>query len=637
MHIAPPNSQKSSFKIATSGYNAQKSSFEIATFGCNAQKSSFEIATSGYNAQKSSFEIATSGYNAQKSSFEIATSGYNAQKSSFEIATFGYNAQKSSFEIATFGYNSHKSSFEITTSGYNSQKSSFEIATSGYNAQKSPFEKATSKYNSQKSSFEIATSRCNAQKSSFKIATSRYNAPKSSFEIATSGYNAQKSSFEIATSGYNAQKSSFEIATSGYDAQKSSFEIATSRYNSKKSSFEIATFGYNSQKSSFEIATSSLRSGKHRSSRKRKRKFGGPHTQPKKKQQQQQQQHSTSDLKGVKVRATVEPLLSTPLNNSSIADPPPPPSQDRVHTGKSAEGEGCGDEKEKHGNANNVETAEQTTENGYAYISLQDEQKKESEVDPKLSELKGTISIEEVDAGKFSIHFPYTRTSELDVPTDELSKGELAEPVQSNRFTGAKKRKSGFVRRFKQDSAPCEPAEALNAIGRSTIESYDKVEPLGSEDADSMGDYATDKNKLDDSINPFSIMKIIKPIGYMASLSNDVQDVSVTFVAMRWLDVDAALEASRSSQRSRRNTLRSKNKSSTSKDKGKSIAIVEDDDETQPLEEPLETLWEDLDESELEEVFVEEDEDFDGDYAVGDGLAGPLLLDTDADFTPIED
>ncbi|KAF8388499.1 hypothetical protein HHK36_027172 [Tetracentron sinense] len=68
---------------------------------------------------------------------------------------------------------------------------------------------------------------------------------------------------------------------------------------------------------------------------------------------------------------------------------------------------------------------------------------------------------------------------------------------------------------------------------------------------------------------------------------------------LRWLDVDAALDASGGSQRPRRNTSRSQSKSSTSK--GKSIAIVRDDDETQPPEEPLETLWEDFGELESEE------------------------------------
>ncbi|KAF8404254.1 hypothetical protein HHK36_009136 [Tetracentron sinense] len=86
---------------------------------------------------------------------------------------------------------------------------------------------------------------------------------------------------------------------------------------------------------------------------------------------------------------------------------------------------------------------------------------------------------------------------------------------------------------------------------------------------------------------------------------------------LRWLDVDAALEASLGSQRPKRNTSRSQNKNSISKGKDKSIAIMKDDDETQPPEEPHETLWEDFDESEFEEEdFVEEDdEDFDGDYA----------------------
>ncbi|KAF8404433.1 hypothetical protein HHK36_009318 [Tetracentron sinense] len=102
-----------------------------------------------------------------------------------------------------------------------------------------------------------------------------------------------------------------------------------------------------------------------------------------------------------------------------------------------------------------------------------------------------------------------------------------------------------------------------------------------------------------------ALLPVVSVIGALLSM----------FIQKREIGLNKrALDASGGSQRPRRNTSRSQSKSSTSK--GKSIAIVRDDDETQPPEEPLETLWEDF---------------------VGDGLAGPLLLDTDVDFTPMED
>eukprot|EP00262_Sarcandra_glabra_P007603 TRINITY_DN20492_c0_g1_i1.p1 TRINITY_DN20492_c0_g1~~TRINITY_DN20492_c0_g1_i1.p1 ORF type:complete len:322 (-),score=67.93 TRINITY_DN20492_c0_g1_i1:264-1229(-) len=111
------------------------------------------------------------------------------------------------------------------------------------------------------------------------------------------------------------------------------------------------------------------------------------------------------------------------------------------------------------------------------------------------------------DDDNTSILFPVIRTSE----EDSLSKPHLPSPSPSSRFTGAKKRKSGFVRRFKQDKD-----EAMI------------------DDLESTGD---DKNtKLDNSSTPnppHSIVRIIKPVSYSTSMANNVQDVSVTFAALR--------------------------------------------------------------------------------------------------------
>ncbi|OVA15762.1 Chromo domain/shadow [Macleaya cordata] len=269
-----------------------------------------------------------------------------------------------------------------------------------------------------------------------------------------------------------------------------------------------------------------------RGSRKRKRKSGAIHTQTKKKQQR-----STSNLSGSKVGRSSGALSSASVDNSSPLSAPPP---DRVHTSKSVNSKDHGNNEEaKNENGNNVERITQQTENGSSNICLRNEQNKEEivfEVDPKLSELKGITSTDNLNSGngKVSINFSDTRNSDKDGLTDGLPISEFGEPVPSNRFTGAKKRKSGCVRRFKQESASLEQDEGQNGIPRRTMEFGDKFEMVRVEDGEvPLGDDARDKNKLHDSMNPPSITKIIKPIGYSASISNNVQDVCVTFVAMR--------------------------------------------------------------------------------------------------------
>ncbi|XP_010251505.1 PREDICTED: chromo domain-containing protein LHP1-like isoform X2 [Nelumbo nucifera] len=263
-----------------------------------------------------------------------------------------------------------------------------------------------------------------------------------------------------------------------------------------------------------------------RSSRKRKRKYGGPHTQPKRKQR-------VGVLPGLKFSGEPPPLPSDPLNKSNLGSPTPP-AADGTEAGETSQGKHSRDEGKKQGDAMNVAGTERPTNNGSANISIEPKLNKEvNEADPKLSELKGTMPPDEANARKLSISFSDTKNTEEDDLMNGISKVESVEPAQSSRFTGAKKRKSGSVRRFKQDSASGEPDDAQNPMARSTLESRDRVEPPGMDDAESMGDDVGNKNKLDDSTNPYSITKIIKPIGYSASILNDTQDVLVTFLAMR--------------------------------------------------------------------------------------------------------
>ncbi|PKU73067.1 probable chromo domain-containing protein LHP1 [Dendrobium catenatum] len=105
---------------------------------------------------------------------------------------------------------------------------------------------------------------------------------------------------------------------------------------------------------------------------------------------------------------------------------------------------------------------------------------------------------------------------------DGSSKVEFCHPV------GSKKRKSGSVRRFKQDLVQDNQDEVHNVVIG--------VEKLGNEDADSNEneeEIGNKAKKLDDSTNPHTITKILKPVRFHASVTDNVQHVSILFKALR--------------------------------------------------------------------------------------------------------
>lgn len=161
------------------------------------------------------------------------------------------------------------------------------------------------------------------------------------------------------------------------------------------------------------------------------------------------------------------------------------------------------------------------------------ERKNENEYDPKLSELKGATFTNDVD--KLAIHFQEPKASGGNNTIDGQSKVECTGPIQGNRSTGAKRRKSGSVKRFKQEPHLCVQTVAENATSRTSTGSAGKVEQLRVENVDVAGECSIQKKKLDESRNSSRITRIIKPIGYSASVSNNIQDVSVTFMASRFV------------------------------------------------------------------------------------------------------
>ncbi|KAA8520325.1 hypothetical protein F0562_014581 [Nyssa sinensis] len=255
----------------------------------------------------------------------------------------------------------------------------------------------------------------------------------------------------------------------------------------------------------------SLQSGNHRSWRRRKRKSGGPHLQPKKKQQLSPAA-ATYNVPAVKVTIIDESLPSATVTDSN-------PANERENNG---------------GDVNNVDTLKQADENWATIVSPQiDERKEQNDLDLKLSELKGTMHANEGNGDKFATHIQEVGASVGNGPANGLSKADGEEPAQAGRCSGAKRRKSGFVKRFKQDSATCVSNDAQNVTARTTDGPCGRVGGQGIQNSNSMGNDLGLKNKFDNSINMSTITKIIKPISYSASVSNNVQDVLVTFMAIR--------------------------------------------------------------------------------------------------------
>ncbi|XP_061372461.1 chromo domain-containing protein LHP1 [Gastrolobium bilobum] len=245
----------------------------------------------------------------------------------------------------------------------------------------------------------------------------------------------------------------------------------------------------------------SLKSGKHR---KRKRKHVDHHTQPNKRHQRSTTSYSLRHFP-----------TSTTDNHPQSAPPNDLPAHPQTVIFADDEGETNGDPKQA------------AIVNGFANTSKQAVvRNEENDYDPKLSELKATTN-SGVDADKLAIHFQQAKVSTGNTHIDGQSKGDCVEPVQDGRCRGAKRRKSGSVKRFKKETFACDPADTHKAISMSV----GTVEPGWTGIAGYMGNNS--HKKTGDAKTPCNIVKIIKPIGYSASLSSNIQDVLVTFMAMR--------------------------------------------------------------------------------------------------------
>ncbi|KAF5952632.1 hypothetical protein HYC85_010576 [Camellia sinensis] len=221
---------------------------------------------------------------------------------------------------------------------------------------------------------------------------------------------------------------------------------------------------------------------------------------------------ATYNVPAVKVRIIEEPLPMVPPDDLSLAN-----AGERYLWA-----------------ANNVESSKQTKESGFGAVPTQiEEMEDQNELNLKLSELRGTMATYEETVSKCSVRYQEAHDLEGDGSANGLSKVDCVKQVQPGRFTGAKRRKSGSVQRFKQNSASSLPNEAQNATTRTTDGPCGRAGWRGSQTPDFMGNDFSNKNEFVNSKNMSTITEIIKPMSYSSSVINNVQDVSVSFMAMR--------------------------------------------------------------------------------------------------------
>ncbi|XP_039123088.1 chromo domain-containing protein LHP1 [Dioscorea cayenensis subsp. rotundata] len=99
------------------------------------------------------------------------------------------------------------------------------------------------------------------------------------------------------------------------------------------------------------------------------------------------------------------------------------------------------------------------------------------------------------------------------------------------RFTGAKRRKSGSVKRFKADSLPSDQDRIQLTALRNVDGLLGKGDALANETSGPNRVVAVEKNKAD--ANPSRIIKILKAISFYTSVTKDMPEVLVKFMALR--------------------------------------------------------------------------------------------------------
>ncbi|CAA7061462.1 unnamed protein product [Microthlaspi erraticum] len=286
----------------------------------------------------------------------------------------------------------------------------------------------------------------------------------------------------------------------------------------------------------------SLRPGKP--GRKRKRKYAGPHSLMKKKQRLT----STSNDAAEKSDSS-----NTSLNNSSLPDDIPGP----VDLSGSSLRKGDGEAKNAY--ASNQVEANSGSVGMVREVGLVEEEK---EYDPTLNELRGPVNNSNGVAGGSQVGGVGSEGDNVR-PANGLLKVYPKDLDKNSRFIGAKRRKSGSVKRFKQDASTSNnhttvmdhqnvapELTTLDSFGRiarigdeypvmdhqnvapelTTLDSFGRIARIGDEyPGVSENNNGAQKSKMEE----LDITKILKPMSFSTCLINNVQGAMVTFLALR--------------------------------------------------------------------------------------------------------
>ncbi|KAL2514126.1 Chromo domain-containing protein [Forsythia ovata] len=240
--------------------------------------------------------------------------------------------------------------------------------------------------------------------------------------------------------------------------------------------------------------------------RKRKRKSGITHTQTKKKHQKGSPVAATYNVPSHRVRITKDPIPVPQINDSAAAN-----DNGKTHVS----------------DVNGVETSKKVNENGLKMIL--EGRNEQSELDLKLCELKGAMITSEDNVDRLAVPSQEGQVTTGDAFSNGLQMAYVVDPALSSQCIGAKKRKSGSVKRFKKDPVSYTMDDAQNVIATCTM-----AEPRGVQSPEFLGNNTNCKSQLEDSRKlGTTIARIIKPISYQISISNNVEEVLVAFDAVR--------------------------------------------------------------------------------------------------------
>ena len=170
---------------------------------------------------------------------------------------------------------------------------------------------------------------------------------------------------------------------------------------------------------------------------------------------------------------------------------------------------GSGDGETAYAAANQVEA------NSRRSVGMVGEEK---DYDPTLSELRGPGGVDNVRPNGLLKVYP-----------------------KNSQFIGAKRRKSGSVKRFKQDASTSNNNNNHTTTATNdqnvtqelaTLDSFGGAARIGNEYPGVLeNNNLSQKSKVEE----LDIAKILKPVKFSSSVTNNVQDVLVTFLALRFV------------------------------------------------------------------------------------------------------